>query len=114
MELVVPTPSVRWARPFPWEKVEVGEDGRTLSIYFRGGVGGCGILHSIRLSESPEDVIVSVLLGVKPELVATGMAARMSVVQQVTRVLLRERLGVRSLRDGAEPWRSNSKQVHLL
>ena len=61
---VVPDPGVTNVNEVPGDRITVGPDGRTLTVYFWNGADGCYGLH---------DVSVSVTDGVPSVTVRTGM-----------------------------------------
>lgn len=60
----VPDPTVTNVNEVPWDRITVGPDGRTLTVYFWNGADGCYGLH---------DVEVSVADGVPSVTIRTGM-----------------------------------------
>ena len=49
-KLLVPDPTNFGGLPTPWDSITVGPDGRTLMVYFTGGVDGCYGLKSVTTS----------------------------------------------------------------
>lgn len=95
-----PRPGVADAEPVVWERYEVGEDGRTLHVFWGSGPEPCFVLDRVELVQTAEAVTVTVYEGRDPE-VPAGTPCLTILVTKTTTVVLDAPLGERKVIDGA-------------
>lgn len=64
---VEPDASVVDPSPVPWDRLEIGPDGRRLRIYFFGGAPECHGLGRVEVDRSGEVPTVTVWMGLRPD-----------------------------------------------
>ena len=62
---VAPEPGIVDARPHAWDHIDVSADGRTLTVYYHGGVQDCYGLAEVRVDTS-DGISITVLEGTRP------------------------------------------------
>jgi hypothetical protein len=85
-------------RATTWERIDVGSDGRTLTVHFVGGVAPCYVLDRVDVDEAPDTVTVTLFQGHDPN--ADGACIDIGVYYS-TEITLAEPLGDRVLVDGS-------------
>jgi hypothetical protein len=86
-------------RPTAWDHVDVGPDGRTLTIVYTGGVSPCYVLDRVDVDEEPDTVTITLYQGHEPN--ADGVCIDIALLYS-TQVVLAEPLGDRELVDGSQ------------
>ncbi len=97
---VEPHPGTVDPLPHAWERIEVGEDDRTLTVLYVGGTQDCYQLDRVEVRERPATVTVTVYEGLRPDLPPDAACIEIGVYKAAT-VVLTEPLGDRELLDGA-------------
>lgn len=87
-DLVEPDPAIRDATPHAIERFVVGPDGRTVVVYWYGGVDDCFGLQRVDVDASGATPVITVYEGGRPE--AEGEACIMIAVLKATVVTLDE------------------------
>ena len=64
-----PNPGVTGAQPIPFDHIDVGPDGRTLTIYYWHGVDGCYGLKDVTVTPVEGGYAVTIWAGMLPEAV---------------------------------------------
>lgn len=67
--LTQPTPGLLDPQPTPWERIEIGPDGRTLRVVFWNGVAECYGLERVDVEQVDGVLKVTVWTGTRPEAV---------------------------------------------
>ncbi len=100
-----PDPSLPQPRLAPWQRVDIGEDDRTLRVEYLRGIDTH--LHHVDVYTDDEEVRVSVYLGVDREFLERGGGFVAAVgIPEWTRIELEEPVGDRRVRDGYDVERS--------
>ena len=64
---VEPQAGIRDPRPHAWDHIDIAADGRTLSVYYVGGVEDCYGLSEVRVDQGADGALrISVLEGSRP------------------------------------------------
>ncbi len=71
----VPNPDVTGAQPVPFDHIEVGADGRTLTIYYWHGVEGCHGLREVTVAPVEGGYAITIWAGMLPEAVSRTCVA---------------------------------------
>jgi hypothetical protein len=87
-EFVEPDPAIGDASPHAVERFVIGPDGRTVVVYWYGGVDSCFGLQRVDVDSSGSVPVITVFEGGRPE--AEGMACIMIAVLKATVVTLDE------------------------
>ncbi len=98
-QLVTPSPGTVDARPTPWERFEAADDGSRLLVTYTGGVDTCYALDRVEVTETAEQVMVTVFEGVIPA--AQNQPCIEIAVTKTVEVELSAPLGDRTVVDGA-------------
>ena len=97
---VAPRPGMADVRAIAWERIDVGNDDRTLTVYFTSGIEPCYVLDRVDVEYGVNTVTVTLFEGHDP---TAGNVACIEIgVFKVTTVVLDEPLAGRELVDGAE------------
>jgi hypothetical protein len=97
---VTPRPGMADVRPVGWERAEVGNDDRTVTLHFWSGVEPCNVLDHIEVDYSSDAVTITLFEGHDPD--AQDVACiEIALLKSVT-VTLDQPLGGRDLVDGTE------------
>lgn len=67
--LTEPTPGLLDPQPMPWERIEIGPDGRTLRVVFWNGVSECYGLDRVDVEQVDGVLKMTVWTGTRPEAV---------------------------------------------
>jgi hypothetical protein len=86
--VVTPDPTLVDPQPAAWERVVVGPDGRSLSVYFWMGMPGCAGLQSVDVSETDIGATVQLMIGSPPD--AETQSCRLSAGLYRTQVVLED------------------------
>ena len=65
-QLVEPRPGMEGVAPIPFDKVVVGSDDRTLTVFFYSGVEPCYVLDHIDVEENPGAITITLFQGHDP------------------------------------------------
>jgi hypothetical protein len=84
--LVMPEPGVIDPRPHAWDSIEVGPDGRTLTVRWYGGVQDCYGLAEVRVERVGGVLNVTVFEGTQAK--AAGQACIEIAVLKSTKIVL--------------------------
>lgn len=96
-QVVKPRPGLKGVRATSYDKVDVGEDDRTLTVFYWGGLEACYGLDRVDVDYSPEAVTLTVYQGRVPEAEVCAQIAQ----YKATKVPLKEPLAGRRIVDGA-------------
>jgi hypothetical protein len=98
--VVEPHPGQADLYPLRWQKIDVGEDDRTLAVHFTSGVEPCYVLDHVDVAYRTNEVEITLYEGHDPDDEDT---ACIEIAEfKVTKVHLEEPLGGRKLVDGAK------------
>jgi hypothetical protein len=97
---VGPQPGTRDPRPHAVDRFDVGDDDRTITVLYVGGVEDCYRLDRVEVVETAETVTITVHEGVVPDLPPDSACIDIAVYKAVA-VVLDAPLGDRELLDGA-------------
>jgi hypothetical protein len=86
--VVQPEPGIIDPRPQAWDSIEVGPDGRTLTVRWYGGVPDCYGLAEVRVERVAGVVTVTIFEGTRPQ--AAGQACIELAMLKSTTVILDE------------------------
>ncbi len=88
-------------RPIPWERIDVGSDDRTLTVFFTSGIEPCYVLDHVDDRYGASAVTITLYEGHDP---AAGKVACIEIAMfKYVKVILDEPLAGRKLVDGAKP-----------
>ena len=96
---VDPRPGMAGVNPTAFDKVVVGDDGRTLTIFFWSGVEPCYVLDHVDVDKSREAITVTLYQGNDPDVVDVA-CIDIALLKKVV-VQLDEPVGDRRIVDGA-------------
>lgn len=96
---VEPNAQLRHPRPSPWQAAEVSP--HSTSVVLRFGRGVQEGLHSVQVSETTSQVVITVNLAIRPEFTEGTYAITPVLIIERTIVELSEPLGERAIVDGA-------------
>ena len=96
---VEPSPGMAGVNPTAFDKVVVGDDGRTLTIFFWSGVEPCYVLDRVEVDESRDAITVTLFQGHDPS--AGDIACIEIALLKKVVVQLDEPVGARRIVDGA-------------
>ncbi|MEX1296537.1 MAG: calcium-binding protein [Candidatus Limnocylindrales bacterium] len=66
-EYMAADPLITEPTPTPWERLEIGPDGQSLSVYFSTGAAGCNGLARVEVDRSADVPVVTVWTGLHPD-----------------------------------------------
>jgi hypothetical protein len=98
-EPVEPRPGMINVAPIPFDHVEVGADGRTLTVFFYSGVEPCYVLDRVDVQAGPGTITITLFQGSDPEV--TNVACIDIAVLKKVVVEVDEPVGARRIVDGA-------------
>ena len=95
---VEPRPGMDGVAPIPFDKVVVGDDDRTLTVYFWSGVEPCYVLDHVDVEENAGAITITLFQGSDPN-VTNVACIDIALLKKVT-VQLDEPVGARRIVDG--------------
>ena len=98
-EPVEPRPGMVNVSPIPFDHVDVGDDDRTLTVFFWSGVEPCYVLDRVDVDESPGSIRITLFQGSDPD-VTNVACIDIALLKKVT-LQLDEPVGTRRIVDGA-------------
>jgi hypothetical protein len=98
-EPVEPRPGMSNVAAIPFDHVDVGDDDRTLTVFFWSGVEPCYVLDHVEVDESPGAVRITLFQGSDPN-VTNVACIDIALLKKVT-VQVDEPVGSRRIVDGA-------------
>lgn len=96
---VTPRPGMQDPQPVAWQRAEVGQDDRTLTLHFVSGVEPCYVLDRVEVDYGPDAVTVTLYEGHDPD--ATDQTCIEIALYKSVAVSIDEPLDGRKLVDGA-------------
>ncbi|CAN5782026.1 hypothetical protein BH24CHL6_BH24CHL6_04100 [soil metagenome] len=83
--VVQPQPGIVDARPHAWDHIEVAPDGKTVTIYYWGGVEDCYGLAGVDVQRDADGLLtLTVLEGRRGELAPDTMCIEIALLKSVT------------------------------
>jgi hypothetical protein len=98
---VTPRPGMADLYPIGWDRVDVADDDRTLTIHFWSGIEPCYVLDHVDVAYAGDTITITLYEGHDPQGEAVA-CIEIAMAKSVT-IQLDEPLGGRALVDGAEP-----------
>jgi len=98
-QLVEPRPGMADVRPHPFDDVVVGDDDRTLTVFFWSGVEPCYVLDRVDVAYGPDTITVTLFEG-HDELAGDVACIEIALLKKVV-VRLEQPVGDRRIVDGA-------------
>jgi hypothetical protein len=98
-EPVEPRPGMDGVAPIPFDKVVVGDDDRTLTVYFWSGVEPCYVLDHVDVDENAGAITITLFQGHDPSAV-TAVCIEIAVLKKVE-VQVAAPVAGRRIADGA-------------
>jgi hypothetical protein len=98
-EPVEPRPGMGNVGPIPFDHVDVGDDDRTLTVFFWSGVEPCYVLDHVDVEEGPGSITITLFQGSDPQ-VTNVACIDIALLKKVT-IQLEETVGARRIVDGA-------------
>jgi hypothetical protein len=98
-EPVEPRPGMVNVQPTAFDRVDVGDDDRTLTVYFWSGVEPCYVLDRVDVAEGPGTITITLFQGSDPDV--TNVACIDIALLKKVVVQADEPVGARRIVDGA-------------
>lgn len=98
---VTPRPGMADLYPMGWDRVDVADDDRTITVHFWSGIEPCYVLDHVDVAYADDTITITLYEGHDPQ--AEDVACIEIAMAKSVTIQLDEPIGARALVDGAEP-----------